>query len=111
MPTIQGTAALLTATVNDNVITGSQWEYLPYNAAVEFGLVGSATGLVCDVFSGQDNLAEGFAPSTANRFPVYPDDFTLTDVAAAGERLKIRVRNPTGGTLTIFFCVRISPVG
>jgi hypothetical protein len=111
MPTIQGSVALLTATVNDNVLTGSQWEYLPYNAAVEFGLVASATGLVCDVFSGQDNLAEGFAPSLANRFPVYPDDFTLTDVAAAGERLKVRVRNPTGGTLTIFFSVRITPVG
>lgn len=111
MPTIQGSVALLTATVNDNVLTGSQWEYLPYNAAVEFGLVASATGLVCDVFSGQDNLAENMAPSIANRFPIYPDDFPLTDVAAAGERLKIRVRNPTGGTLTIFFSVRITPVG
>lgn len=111
MPTIQGSVSVAANAVNDNVITGSQWEYLPYNAAVEFGLVGSAPGLLLDVFSGQDNLAEGFAPSTQNRFPVYPDDFTLTDVAAAGERLKVRARNTTGGALTVFWSIRISPVG
>lgn len=110
MPTIQGSVSVAANAVNDNVLTGSQWEYLPYNAAIEFGLVGSATGLLLDVFSGQDNIAEGFAPSIANRFPIYPDDFTLTDVAAAGERLKVRARNTTGGALTIFFSVRLTPV-
>lgn len=110
MPTIQNSVSVAANTVNDNVLTGSQWEYLPYNAAVEFGLVASATGLLCDVFSGQDNIAEGYGPSLANRFPIYPDDFTLTDVAAAGERLKVRVRNTTGGALTIFYSIRITPV-
>jgi len=111
MPTIQGSVSVAANAVNDNVLTGSQWEYLPYNAAVEFGLVGSATGLLLDVFSGQDNVAEGFAPSIANRFPIFPDDFTLTDVAAAGERLKVRARNTSGGALTLFFSVRLQPVG
>ena len=110
MPTIQGSLVIVANTVNDNILTGSQWEYLPFNAAVEFGLVASATGLLADVYSGQDTVAEGFAPSLANRFPIYPDDFTLTDVAGAGERLKVRVRNTTGGNLTIFFSVRLTPV-
>jgi hypothetical protein len=96
--------------VNDNVITGSQFEYLPYNAKVDFGLVGSATGLLIDAYSGQDIVAESFAPPTTNRFPVNPDDFTLTDVAAAGERIKIRVRNTTGGALTVFWSIVITPV-
>lgn len=110
MPTIQGSVSVAANAVNDNVLTGSQWEYLPYNAKVDFGLVGSATGLLCDVFSGQDNVAEGYAPSIANRFPINPDDFTLQDIAGAGERLKVRARNTTGGALTLFFSVVINPI-
>lgn len=110
MPVIQGSVSVAANAVNDNVLTGSQFEYLPYNAKIDFGLVGSATGLLADVFSGQDIVAESFAPPTTNRFPVNPDDFTLSDVAAAGERLKVRVRNTTGGALTIFWSIVISPV-
>lgn len=110
MPVIQGSVSVAANAVNDNVITGSQFEYLPYNAKVDFGLVGSATGLLLDVFSGQDIVAESFAPPTTNRFPVNPDDFTLTDVAAGGERLKVRARNTTGGALTIFWSIVITPV-
>lgn len=110
MPVIQGSVSVAANSVNDNVITGSQFEYLPYNARVDFGLVGSATGLLIDVFSGQDIIAESFAPPTQNRFPINPDDFTLTDVAAGGERIKVRARNTTGGALTLFWSVVISPV-
>lgn len=110
MPMIQQTAALLTNTVNDNVLAGSQFEFLPFHANLEFGLVGSAAGLLADVYSGSDVLCEGMPISTANRFPVYPDDYVLTDVAAAGERLKVRIRNPTAGTLTFFVAVRITPL-
>jgi hypothetical protein len=110
MPVIQGSVSVAANAVNDNVLTGSQFEYLPYNSKLDFGLVGSATGLLCDVYSGQDIVAESFAPPTTNRFPVNPDDFTLSDVAAAGERIKVRARNTTGGALTLFFSVVIQPV-
>lgn len=110
MPVIQGSVSVAANSTNDNVLTGSQFEFLPYNAFLEFGLVGSATGLVADVYSGQDTLCEGMALSTQNRFPVYPDDFPLNDVAAGGERIKARIRNTTGGALTAFFSVKITPV-
>jgi hypothetical protein len=110
MPVIQGSVSVAANAVNDNIITGSQFEYLPYNAKVDFGLVGSAAGLLIDVYSGQDIVAESFAPPTTNRFPVNPDDFTLTDVAAGGERIKVRVRNTTGGALTVFWSIIITPV-
>ena len=109
MPVIQNSVSIAASSVNDNVLTGSQFEFLPYDAFLEFGIVASATGIVTDVYSGQDTLCEGMAPSLLNRFPVYPDDFNLTDVAAAGERIKIRVRNITAGALTFFFSVRITP--
>jgi hypothetical protein len=107
---IQVTGSVAANSVNDNVLTGSQFEYLPYHAAVEIGLVGSATGMLSDAYSGSDLLCEGMAISTQNRFPVFPDDYTLTDVAAAGERLKVRMRNTTGGALTYFVGIRITAV-
>jgi hypothetical protein len=110
MPQIQVTGSVAANATNDNVIQGSQFEYLPYNASLEFGVVGSATGLLVDAYSGQDILCESMAVSLQNRFPIYPDDYTLTDVAAAGERVKVRVRNSTGGALTYFVSVRITPI-
>lgn len=111
MPVIQSSLSVAANAVNDNVLTGSQFEYLPYNSRLDFGLVASATGLLCDVFTGQDIIAESFAPPTQNRFPLNPDDFTLSDVARGGERVKVRARNTTGGALTLFFGVIITPVG
>lgn len=97
--------------VNDNVLQGSQFEYLPYNARLSFGMCGSAAGLLADVYSGQDIVAESMALNTQNRFPVVPDDFILGDIGAAGDRLKLRLRNTTGGALTAFWSVNIVPLG
>lgn len=110
MPLIQSSVSIAATSVNDNVLTGSQFEFLPYNAALNFGMTASATGLVVDVYSGQDTLCEQLSPSLQNRMPVFPDDFNLTDIAAAGERIKIRVRNTTAGALTFFFAVQINPI-
>lgn len=113
MPVLQNSVSVAAATVVDNVLTGSQWEFLPYNAYIEFGLNGDANAadLRIDCYSGQDTLVEQMQPSAQNRMPIYPDDFPLVDVAAAGERLKVRVRNLNAGAArTLFFSVRITPV-
>lgn len=110
MPVIQNQVSIASSSANDNVITGSQFEYLPFSAAVSMGFNGSATGLLLDIYSGSDIICESFAPSVQNRFPIFPDDFTLRDVAAAGDRLKIRCRNTTGAALTLFYSVQIDPL-
>lgn len=113
MPVIQSSVSVAAASVNDNILTGSQFEFLPYNAMVEFGLNGDANGadLRVDVYSGQDVLMEGASMSAQARIPVYPDDYQLTDVAAGGERLKVRVRNTHASTArTIYYAVRITPL-
>lgn len=110
MPLIQQSVSIAASSVNDNVIAGSQFEFLPYDAALRFALNGSAIGLVADVYSGQDVLAEQMGVNTLNRVPINPDDFLLTDVAGAGERIKIRVRNTTAGALTLFFALVVDPM-
>lgn len=112
MPLIQGSVSVATNAVNDNILAGSQFEFLPYDAEIEIGLQGDANGALqrVDAYSGQDTLCEGLALGVANRIPVYPDDFALTDVAGAGERLKIRVRNTHTAAAVTFFSVRIQPL-
>jgi hypothetical protein len=113
MPVIQGSASVALSSVNDNILQGSQFEFLPFAASLEFGLNGDANGadLRVDVYSGQDVLMENAPMSVQNRIPVYPDDYNLTDVAAAGERIKVRVRNTSAAAArTIFYAVRITPL-
>lgn len=112
MPVIQNTITIAANSVVDNVLAGSQFEFLPYDASLEFGLVGDATAadLRLDVYSGQDTLAENMQPSAANRVPLYPDDFALTDVAAAGERIKVRVRNTAAAARVFNYSVRITAI-
>lgn len=110
MPLIQDQVSVPANGSIANVLAGSQYEFLPYDALVEFGMNASAIGLFVDVYSGADALAEAVQASSANRVPLYPDDFALKDVAAAGERLKLRARNSTGAAITLFFAARIEPV-
>jgi len=112
MPIITTRVSIAAGTVNDNLLSNSQFEFLPYDASLEFGINGDANGqeVIVDVYSGQDVLAESMPLNSQARAPVYPDDFDLTDVAAAGERLKIRARNTGAGTHVVFTAVRITPL-
>lgn len=111
MPVIQKKVSIAANSVNDNVITGSQFEFLPYPAKLDFGMNQSAAGLIVDAFSGQDTVCEAMEPPINARYPVNPDDFTLTDVAGAGERIKVRVRNTTAGALDFYLGLIITPAG
>lgn len=112
MPTIQGVTSTAAGAVTANVLAGSVYEYLPWNARVEFGIVGDAAGegrVTC--LSGSDTVLEESSVSRQARFPVYPDDFSLVDVAAGGERLVIKHRNTGAGANNLFWAVRLTPLG
>lgn len=112
MPTVNVRNSMLTGTTVENVLSGSQWEFLPYNASLKFAIVGDAASheVLADVYSGQDVLLESGPISSAARFPVNPDDYTLSDVAAGGERIKIRLRNTGAGTHVVQTSVIIEPI-
>ena len=110
MPIIQKTVSVGANANITNQLAGEFYEFLPYNALVEVGLVQSATGLLIDFISGTDVVAKDFDPLIKATTPIYPDDFSLQDIAAAGERLVLAVLNTTGGALTLKYTVRISPV-
>lgn len=112
MPTIRDSTSVPLSSQIDNLLTGSQWLYLPYNAKLFFGINGDANGadLRVDVYSGTDVIMENARCNIQNRLPVWPDDFDLDDVALAGELLKIRVRNLSAAAArTVHWAVRIEP--
>lgn len=111
MPLINIRTSMATAT-SATPLAGSQYEYLPFNALVEIGITSSVNLVLATVSSGSDILSEEgpVTLGTADIFPRYPDEFTLQDVAAAGDRLKVALRNTNAGTAVVMTSVRITPI-
>lgn len=111
MPIVRKEESIAANGTLDNLFSGSIYEFLPWVASINMGLVGSATGLVATVTTGSDVVMEE-APIniSATAFPVIPDDMDIQDVARAGERVVVKVRNTTGGALTVRMVAQIQPL-
>jgi hypothetical protein len=111
MPTLQF-RTVMTANGTATPLSGSQYEYLPFPCVVEIGIAADATGVLAFVASGTDILQEEgpTAVKAINIQPVYPDDFNLSDQAAPGDRLSIKLRDTSGVIRTVMTTVRITPM-
>lgn len=110
MPQMVDRRSVPANTVVDNVFSGKEYETLPFDAFVEFGIVAAATGIQATVISGTDVLARAAPVSEANRFPVYPDDFALNDAVGQGEKLIVSINNPTAGAIVVWTVAKITPM-
>lgn len=111
MPSIQVRTAL-GANGTALPLQGSQYEYLPFDAFVEFGLTADANGVLATVQSGTDVLQEEgpVQVGTINVQAKYPDDFLLNDAAAAGEKITVKLRDTSGVARVVMTTVRITPI-
>lgn len=110
MPVIQREVSVAAGAVNENLLSGSAFEFARQNSLVSIGVAQSATGGFCTINSGADVIAEEFPPSILTRYPIIPDEMYYSDVAAAGDRLVVRYRNPTGGALTVRVICQVTPI-
>lgn len=110
MPVIQKEISIGANATNDNIISGSSFEFLRGNAVVSIGLAGSATGLVASIQSGSDIVLEEAPLLVKTTMPTIPDDMYYNDVGTLGDRLVIRVRNTTAGALTVRAIVQVTPL-
>lgn len=95
-------------------LSGWQYERLPFPAVVEIAHDSNEQGFLVTVTSGSDTLAEeqpisgGGTTGTLPRFDVT----MLEDVAAAGDKIKIRYRETqASGTGDIMGWIRITQIG
>lgn len=102
--------AVAAGAVNENLLAGSAFEFARQNSLVSIGISQSATGGFATINAGADVVAEEFSPPIAAVYPIIPDDMYFSDVAAAGDRLVIRYRNPTGGALTVRVVAQVTPL-
>ena len=109
MPVIQKESTVA-ANSSSNLLLGDQYEFLGFPALIEIGITQAATGCYSTVYSGSDLLQQEAPPPIATVYPVYPDGFYLQDVAAAGDRLQVLVRNSTGAGIVVRCIVRITPM-
>lgn len=108
MPVIQKEISIAANAVNDNILSGSSFEFLRSNSVVSAGLVGSATGLVANIQSGADIVLEESPLAVKTTMPIVPDEMYYNDVGVAGDRLVVRVRNTTAGALTVRAIVQVT---
>lgn len=110
MPVIQKEVSIAANATNDNIISGSSFEFLRGNAVISIGLCGAATGLVASIQSGSDIVLEEAPLLVKTTMPTIPDDMYYNDVGVLGDRLVIRVRNTTGGALVVRAIVQVTPL-
>jgi hypothetical protein len=106
---IQKETSVAAGAVNDNLLSGSAFEYVRQAGVVSMGVVASATGGFITIQAGPTLILEESPPTVKTTMPVIPDDFLYQSAVVPGDRLVIRARNPTGGALTFRAVVQVAP--
>lgn len=110
MPVIYAETSVAAGATNNNLFSGSAFEFARTPQLVSLGVTVSATGGFARIQNGADVVAEEFTPYVATVPPVIPDQMWFSDYSAIGDRLIVAFRNPTGGALTVRALAQISAV-
>lgn len=113
MPLIKTINQAVAAAVTLTPWSGSQYEFLPFNALIEVALLADTGDTwLASVFSGSDVLLQASQiDALALAVPItFPDDYSLSDVAAAGERLGCQLTNNSGGVADVRTAAKITPL-
>jgi hypothetical protein len=108
---IQKETIVATTVTVDNLLSGSAFEYLRAPSIVSFAVVASATGAFITIQCGPTLVLEESPPFVLTTMPVVPDQFAYQCAGAPGDRLVVRFRNPTGGSITARCIVQVTDAG
>jgi len=106
---IQKETIVAAGAVNDNLFSGSAFEYVRSPGVVSIGVCASATGGFVTIQAGPTLILEESPPTVKTTMPVVPDDFLYQAAVVPGDRLVLRARNPTGGALTFRAVAQVAP--
>lgn len=96
--------------VVENVLAGKIFEFADRNSVVSLLGTASAVGLRISFMIGAEVQLDDQEISSANRFPLTPDDFLTRGGALKGDRVVVRLRNTTVGAITAFTRVEMEGV-
>lgn len=110
MPAILVETSVAAGAVNNNLVSGSAYEFSRGRSLLSLGIGQSATGGFFTLQSGSDVIVEESSPPILTRYPIVPDEMYFNDVMENGDRLVVRYRNPTAGALTARVMALMSPI-
>jgi len=96
MPMIMKTVTVAANTTNDNLLSGSAFEFARARGIMSEGVAAAAAGQQVQLQAGSDIIAEEFEAPVLTRYPIIPDEMYFGDVVENGDRIIQRVRNSTG---------------
>jgi hypothetical protein len=99
VPAIQVEVSVGAGANNNNIFAGSAFEYARGRTAMSLGVTAAATGTFVTLTSGADVVLEESPPYVATLFPIVPDQMFYNDIMEPMDRLRLAVRNPTGGAV------------
>ena len=108
MPVIQKEISVGVGATVENALSGSAFEFLRRNAVVSIGVTAAATGTFVTIQSGSDIVLEESPPFVLTNFPSIPDQMYYNDVGRAGDRLIVKLRNPTAGAIIMRVVVQVT---
>jgi hypothetical protein len=91
----------------DNILTGKIYEFAQQDSIISLSATGAVAGIKFSFIIGNQLLIDDQEVSSANRFPLVPDDFLTRGGALKGDRVVVRIRNTTGGAANAFSRVEI----
>jgi len=110
MPVMMNQVSVAAGANNNNLVAGSAYEIARRRQVVSIGLTASVTGSFATIQAGSDVIAEEFPPPVKATYPIIPDEMYFTDVMEPGDRMILRVRNPTAGAIVFNFVVQVQEV-
>jgi hypothetical protein len=110
MAVIQKETSIAANATNDNIFSGSAFEFARQNSLLNMAIVGSATGLVATIQVGSRVVVEESPLAILTTMPKLQDDFYYSEGVLANERIICRVRNTTAGALTARSIAQLQPV-
>jgi len=93
-----------------NILDGKTEVYLSRNSGLSFYIVAAAAGLMATILVGDSVVVDDQEVSSANRYPIRPDDLFARSGGAGGDLVYVRIRNSTAGAVVITTVVDVQAV-
>lgn len=103
---IQRKVAVAAGSTNENLLTGSSFEYIRSRSIVQMAILSTDPDTYATVQIGPQVIAEEFTPKQGSDFPTIPDDFFYSSYAVPGDQLKIRARNEDAASQDFYIIVQ-----
>lgn len=109
MPSILRGPSIAATSTNENLLSGSSFEFARGPGIMSCGITADAAGIIANIQAGNDIVAEAFpVPVLASLYPRIPDEMYFTEAIEAGDRLVVRAQNTTAGGVVVRTVVQLT---